>query len=200
MVVLSLALAACGTDGFSPKAMNGAVEKTENKYNDYEVQAEETLQKVDALVFEIENDETLSDIEQNTSLSLFKIGKIKDLLKNGLKPLLGKIGDIKTKIDDLKLQIEQQISLLDPNDPQQKRLIEQLERVLDRIAKFEGKIDQAIDKLIAKIDIVDQLIDKLLQKLDGSLWQIPVQIALDELKEYVKDQLRDYLRDQIGIS
>ena len=127
--------------------------------------------------------EILSMDTQNP-LSLFG-----DDLKDSVKKFSGVFIDVKSKISELKIKINDQISKLDRNDSRQQKLIEKLEDLLAYLDKVESQIDELVAKIESKIDTLFAKLERKLEERLSGLEEMLAKLALDKLKDSVLKNL-----------
>lgn len=131
----------------------------------------------------------LNDFE-NVQLKLSDLRKIKANLGNKLDKITDKIKEFKGKLTDLKLKIQNYITLLDPNDPTQSLILDRLQKLLDQIAKIEQNLDRIIDLLNSQLNFIDDIFDKLIGKLNpNNPVNIVIRLALEAIKDLVKSKI-----------
>lgn len=196
LLIIGTFMTACGQEAFNAKNLEENISSKGSELTELSKKVEAQSKELDLLLYEVENDPTIQEIRDNANPSLIDLGGIKDLIKDGLKPIFGKIGDFRQKLEDLKNKLENQLGLLDPNNPDHKEMIERLKDMILKIEGFQDRINDMIDQLKDKLSSLDAIFDRLLDRLDGSkFWHIPARMIIEE----IQDMLMDKIDELIGL-
>ncbi len=110
-------------------------------------------------------------------------------LKDSVKKFSGVIGDIHSKVEELKLKINTQIATLDPKDPRQQKIIVKLQEALTYLDKISTHLDEVVAQLESKINtLFAKLERKIKDKLSG-IQEILAKAALGKLQDSVLKHL-----------
>lgn len=112
-----------------------------------------------------------------------------DSLKDSVKKFSGVTSDIKSKIDELKLKINVQIAKLDPNDPQQQKLIAKLQEALNYLDEVGAHLDEVVAKIEAKIDALFAKLERKIENKLSGIQEILAKLALEKLQDSILKHL-----------
>lgn len=145
----------------------------------------EISQKLDVMEVEVFNvSQELAALDLQNPLNLLGDG-----LKDSVKKFSGVIKDLQEKIEELKIKISNQLSKLDPNDPQQQKLIVKLEEVLEYLDNVSNHLDEVVIKVEQKIDALFAKINKKIEDKLSGIQEFLAKLALDKLKDSVLGHL-----------
>ncbi len=202
-----LALSGCGQGfvGFSSSSSSHSQSTNEAALQVEKIESEALLVE-DALA---EAEAALDAVVKNGQISLPTGGPSLSLtttsltgLPEKLRQALDKIYDkltlpvakAKALIDQARNKITAILLQLDPNDPNQAKLIDRLNEMLNRLDQVEARLGEVYKLAAAKVDLLIQRVDVLIAKVDASnpiMW-----VLLNELKE-VRQVLVDF-RDKLA--
>lgn len=187
-IFLTMFLTACG-EGFHVAKLESDVLQSEIELTEVEKASIQMMTNLESEIVSLESID-FSELE-NVDLKLSQLNRIKSGLSVKLSGIADRIHEFRQRLVDLRAQINNYIATLDPNDPNQRQIIDRLQKLLDRVAHLEQALDRVIDLLNSQLNIIDQIFNRLLDRLDSKK---PTHLIL----RFVIESIRDVIKAKIG--